>query len=98
MLTSGSDDANYTPIYKQAAIYPRRALVRGIEGYVVLEFTVTRAGGVHDPKVIEANPPRIFDQAAIDAVRQFRYIPRVVNGEPVQVTGVTNRIAFSFDG
>ena len=98
LLTSGSDDANYTPIYKKAAIYPRRALVRGIEGYVVLEFTVTRAGGVHDPKVIEANPPRIFDQAAIDAVRQFRYIPRVVNGEPVQVTGVTNRIAFGFDG
>ena len=98
LLTSGGDDANYTPIYKRAAIYPRRALVRGIEGYVVLEFTVTRTGGVRDPKVIEANPPKIFDQAAIDAVRQFRYIPRVVSGEPVEVTGVTNRIAFSFDG
>jgi len=71
----------------------RRAIVRGIEGYVLLEFTVTRDGGIRDPKVIDANPPRIFDQAALDAVGQFRYIPRVVNGEPVEVDGVTNRIA-----
>ncbi len=97
LLTTGHQDANYAPIYKKPPVYPRRAVVRGIEGYVLLEFTVTREGGIRDPKVIDANPPRIFDQAALDAVGQFRYIPRVVNGEPVEVDGVTNRIAFSFN-
>ncbi len=97
LLTTGHQDTNYAPIYKKSPVYPRRAIVRGIEGYVLLEFTVTREGGIRDPKVIDANPPRIFDQAALDAVGQFRYIPRVVNGEPVEVDGVTNRIAFSFN-
>jgi len=97
LLTTGHQDANYAPIYKKPPVYPRRAVVRGIEGYVLLEFTVTREGGIRDAKVIDANPPRIFDQAALDAVGQFRYIPRVVNGEPVEVDGVTNRIAFSFN-
>ena len=97
LLTSRHQDANYAPIYKKSPVYPRRAIVRGIEGYVLLEFTVTREGGVRDPKVVDANPPKIFDQAAVDAVRQFRYIPRVVNGAPVEVVGVTNRIAFSFN-
>ena len=97
LLTSSDRDANYTPIYKKSPVYPRRAIVRGIEGYVLLEFTVTREGGVRDPMVVDANPPKIFDQAAIDAVLQFRYIPQVSNGVPVEVVGVTNRIAFSFN-
>ena len=97
LLTSSDRDANYTPIYKKSPVYPRRAIVRGIEGYVLLEFTVTREGGVRDPMVVDANPPKIFDQAAIDAALQFRYIPQVSNGVPVEVVGVTNRIAFSFN-
>ena len=82
------------PIFKAAPIYPRRAWTRGVEGHVLLEFVVTSKGAVRDPVVIESKPPGIFDSAAIDAALQFKYKPKVVNGEPVEVGGVRNLIKF----
>lgn len=93
-----TSDGEYLPIVKVQAAYPRRALQRGIEGYVVVEFTVTKQGTVRDPRVVEAEPEQIFDQAALDAVVKFKYKPRVVNGETVEVEGVQNRLTFEIDG
>lgn len=87
-------DGEYLPIVKVAPVYPRRAQERGIEGYVVLEFIVTKAGTVQNPVVIEADPPNIFDRAAIQAALKFKYKPRVVDGEPIDVPGVRNIIRF----
>ncbi len=89
-----SADGEYLPIVKVKPIYPRRAQTRGIEGYVLLEFTVTRTGAVDNPVVIESDPPGIFDRAAINAARKFKYKPKVVNGEPIDVAGVLHRITF----
>jgi protein TonB len=89
-----SSDGEYLPIVKVAPVYPRRAQTRGIEGYVLLEFIVTKTGAVRDPVVIEASPPGIFDRAAIQAALKFKYKPKVVNGEPIDVAGVRNRITF----
>jgi protein TonB len=89
-----SSDGEYLPIVKVAPVYPRRAQTRGIEGYVILEFVVTRTGAVRDPVVIESKPPGIFDRAATSAALKFKYKPKVVNGEPIDVAGVKNRITF----
>ncbi len=89
-----SSDGEYLPIVKVAPVYPRRAQTRGIEGYVILEFVVTRTGAVTNPVVVEAKPPGIFDRAAINAALKFKYKPKVVNGEAIDVAGVRNRITF----
>jgi protein TonB len=89
-----SSDGEYLPIVKVAPVYPRRAQTRGIEGYVLLEFVVTKTGAVRDPVVIEASPPGIFDRAALQAALKFKYKPKVVNGEPIDVAGVRNLITF----
>ena len=89
-----SSDGEYLPIVKVAPVYPRRAQTRGIEGYVLLEFVVTKTGAVRDPVVIEAKPPGIFDRAAINAALKFKYKPKVVNGAAIDVAGVRNRITF----
>lgn len=89
-----SSDGEYLPIVKVAPVYPRRAQTRGIEGYVLLEFIVTAAGSVRDPKVVEAKPTGIFDRAAINAALKFKYKPKVVNGEPIEVAGVRNLVRF----
>jgi protein TonB len=89
-----SSDGEYLPIVKVAPVYPRRAQERGIEGYVLLEFIVTQTGAVRDPVVIEAVPPGIFDRAAMQAALKFKYKPKVVDGEPVEVAGVRNLIKF----
>ena len=88
------DDGTYLPIVRVEPIYPRRALTRNIEGYVVVEFVVTASGSVRDPMVIVADPPGFFERAALNAVVKFRYKPRVVNGKPEEVVGVRNRIVF----
>ena len=89
-----SSDGEYLPIVKVAPVYPRRAQTRGIEGYVLLEFVVTKTGAVINPVVLESSPPGIFDRAALNAAVKFKYKPKVVNGEPIDVAGVRNRITF----
>ena len=61
---------------------------------MLLEFSVTELGAVRDPVVLEAEPPGVFDQAALDAVGKFKYKPKVIDGEAVEITGVRNRIVF----
>lgn len=97
-LALESSDGEYLPIVKVAPVYPRRALSRGIEGYVIVEFVVTKNGTVRNPVVVRAEPETIFDQAALDAALKFKYKPRVVNGEPVEVAGVQNKISFQING
>ena len=92
-----TSDGEYLPIVKVAPIYPRRAQTRGIEGYVLLEFVVMATGAVRDPVVIDAKPPGIFDRAAIQAALKFKYKPKVVNGEAVEVSGVRNLIKFELE-
>lgn len=100
-LSSGlaleSGDGEYLPIVKVAPIYPRRALSRGIEGYVIVEFVVTKNGSVRDPVVVEAKPQGIFDQAAKEAALKFKYKPRVIDGQATEVAGVQNKITFKMN-
>jgi protein TonB len=93
-LALESGDGEFLPIVRVSAVYPRRALQRGIEGYVDIEFTVSKFGSVTNPKVMQASPEGIFDQAALDATLKYKYKPRVVNGEPMEVSGVEVRVKF----
>ena len=97
-LNLDSGDGDYLPIVKVAPVYPRRAQSRGIEGYVIVEFIVTKNGSVRDAKVVEAKPESIFDRAAMDAALKFKYKPRVVDGVAMEVAGVQNKISFQIDG
>lgn len=97
-LSLDTGDGDYLPIVKVAPIYPRRAQSRGIEGYVIVEFIVTKNGSVRDAKVVEAKPESIFDRAAMDAALKFKYKPRVVDGVAMEVAGVQNKISFQIDG
>jgi protein TonB len=91
-----ASDGEYLPVVKVAPVYPMRALQRRLEGYVVVEFVVTASGNVRDVVVVESSEP-VFEQAAIDAAMKFRYKPRIVDGEPVAVAGVQNRITFKLN-
>jgi TonB family protein len=62
-----------TPIQIRQPVYPHAALVQGLEGQVVIEFGLSAGGGVQDPRVISAQPAGVFDQAAIDAMRAWKY-------------------------
>jgi TonB family protein len=63
--------------------YPMEARQRGLSGAVELTFTVGADGRVSDVNVESATPPRVFDEAAVDAVRKWRYRPYERNGQAV---------------
>lgn len=92
-LGFGVADGEYLPIVKVAPVYPARALARKLEGYVMVEFTVTETGAVRNVVVLESTEP-MFERPAIDAALKFKYKPRVIDGEPVEVAGVRNKISF----
>ena len=89
-------EGDYLPIVRVAPVYPARALSRGLEGFVDLQFTVTTAGTVKDPVVLQSTSS-LFERAAIRAVLKFKYKPRVVDGVPVEVPGVKTRISFQLE-
>ena len=90
-------EGDYLPIVKVQPVYPRRALSRGIEGYVIVEFTVTKSGTTKDIRIVEAVPPGIFDKASLAAAAKFKYRPRIENGQSIEVTGVQNKITFELE-
>jgi protein TonB len=89
-------EGDYLPIVRVAPIYPSRALSRGMEGFVDMSFTVTTTGTVRDPIVLQSTSS-LFERAATRAVLKFKYKPRVVDGIPVDVSGVKTRITFQLE-
>ena len=89
-------EGEYLPIVKVAPIYPNRALSRGIEGWCIVEYTVTRNGTVENGKVVECTSS-LFANASLKASSKFKYKPRVINGTPIDVPGVQHKITFELE-
>lgn len=82
-------------IHRVQPAYPHLAQVGRIQGTVLLRAIISRLGTIEDLHVISGHPMLVG--AAIDAVRQWRYRPYILNGEPVEVeTQVT--VNFSLSG
>lgn len=88
--------SEFLPIVKVAPIYPPRAAQRGLEGHVVVRYTVTAEGSTSDVVVVESSST-LFEQAAVESARKYKYQPRIIDGTPVDVEGVTTKIVFEFE-
>ncbi len=76
-------------------VYPQAAKDAGIEGEVTLIYTVTASGQVDDVRVLESSPAEVFDEAALAAVRSWRYRPlRRRDGEPLVLENVVSTLRF----
>jgi len=82
-------------IFNQPANYPRKALRKGQEGFVVIEFDIDTDGGVLDPYVLESEPAGVFERAAIKAVRKWLYEAPSYNGVSVKVNNVQVKVSFN---
>jgi len=91
----GIGEGDYLPIVKVAPIYPQRALLRGIEGYCVVQYMVTRQGTIRDPFVIEDQCTNsMFHRPSLQAALKFKYKPRVIDSQAVEVPGVQNKFTY----
>jgi protein TonB len=79
-------EQSLTRLNKLEVVYPERALERGVEGWVEMDYTVNPDGSVSDVTVENAVPANLFDQAGVKAVSKLRYQPVMQAGKPVAVT------------
>jgi len=93
-LGAAASDTDIVPIVRVNPQYPLRASERGIEGWVEVQFTISRTGTVKDPLVLNAQPQNIFNRAALRAIRKWKYNPKIEDGEPVERPGVKVRLTF----
>jgi periplasmic protein TonB len=75
-----------------ALIYPPLALAARKEGIVILEALIGEDGSIRAGKLLRPTP--LFEEAAIAAVRQWRFSPTLLNGEPVPLV-MTVTVAFT---
>lgn len=94
MNLSAGSDTDVIPLVRIAPEYPPRALRRGVEGWVQVQFTITATGAVKDAKVIAAEPPGLFDEAALRSIARWRYNPKIEGGVAVERVGVQTVIRF----
>ena len=88
-------DGEYLPIVKMSPTYPAKAMMNEIEGSCLVTYTVTVTGATKDIQVVEGECPRIFARSAKLAAKKFKYKPRVIDGEAVEVPNVFNRFDFT---
>lgn len=89
-------EGDIIPVVVIRPMYPREAAMTGTEGWVKVEFTITEAGTVKDPRVVDSKPPRIFNREAIRAILKWKFKPRVVEGVAVE-RRATQVIDFTLD-
>jgi len=85
-------------LVRQAPVaYPQAAVRRRDEGWVEVEFSVMPDGSIANARVVDSQPARIFDRAAIDSVQRWVFNPALKDGQPVQAT-LRRRIEFKMGG
>tara|TARA_B100001250_G_scaffold364385_1_gene344375 strand:- start:48 stop:1028 length:981 start_codon:yes stop_codon:yes gene_type:complete len=105
-LEKAYDDKKYTPLFKVQPVYPRRAQERGMEGYVIVAFTITESGTIEDPYVIEGkcrsgngayNDCSMFDSATLRAAKKLIYVPSIKDGRAVAVKDVQHKFTYEIE-
>jgi TonB family protein len=76
--------------------YPHNAVLKGIEGRVLLRFILDKEGNILDPQVVRAEPEGIFEQAALDTLKKYRIRPAMKDGKFVN-TAINLPISFDID-
>jgi len=85
VMTDDSVDSPPRPTYQAPMQYPRSARSRGVEGYVVLSLLISATGEIEKVQVLEAQPSGVFEEAALQGVRDWQFQPAQYQGRNVRV-------------
>lgn len=91
----GAVDQQPRPLVRVDPRYPAPAAAKGIEGFVSLSFGVSASGEVVDIEIIDAQPRNTFERAAKQALRKWRYQPKMVSGSAIGMDGLQVRLDFT---
>ncbi len=95
-IGGGMSDRGALPLVRVEPQYPPQAAKRGLEGWVQLRFTITSAGTVAEVAVVKSSNP-VFERAAVEAVRKWKYEPQMQSGTAVATAGVDVVLRFNME-
>ncbi len=84
-MTEDSVDSKPRPTRRPAAAYPPRARAKNVTGFVTMSLLINERGAVERIKVLRADPPGVFEEAAKTSVRDWAFEPATYGGEAVKV-------------
>lgn len=84
----GAISSNVIPLVRIPPRYPMRAANRRIEGWVKVEFTITEEGTVKDAVVVDAQPGKIFNRSALQAIKRWKFKAKIIGGEAFEQRAV----------
>lgn len=87
-------DTDAVPLLRVEPRYPPRLLRDRVEGWVRMRFSIDRSGKTKHVVVVDSKPAVVFDEAALAAVRRWKYQPKAVDGQTVERHGLTVRLSF----
>ena len=96
VMTAESVDEPPLPVHRVAPKYPEKARKKGITGNVTISLLVSNTGAVKDTRIVNSQPAGVFEESAINAVRQWRFQPAIYKGAPVAIR-VTLPMSFGFE-
>ena len=88
-----ASDGEYLPFVKVQPAYPRRAQARGVQGFCTVAYTVTKQGTTKDIRIVDCSS-KLFERSSIQAAQKFKYKPRIIDGEAIEVPNVKNRFNY----
>lgn len=77
--------------------YPREAMRKGVEGFVDVQFDVLQDGKTHNMSILNAQPEKIFNRAALSAVSRWKFEPKRIDGKPVTYRAMVKRVRFNIE-
>lgn len=89
--------SGYLPVNIVSPNYPRRALRLNLETEIVASFSIDINGQTRDVKIIAGQHQKYFSQSVKTAIAEFKFVPPRINGEKVQLDGVTETFTFKIE-
>ena len=84
-----------TPIFRINPSYPRQAALNQIEGFVILQFDITASGETDNISILQASPPQIFNSSAVQALKRWKYKPKIEDGKSVHQNNIKVQLDFT---
>jgi len=97
MLMGNQSDQDARPVVRVNPKYPMGALRNGVQGWVKLVFDISEIGEVINVKVLDSEPKRVFDKAAKQALRKWKYRAKSIDGKQVQQKNFTVQLDFNME-
>lgn len=97
VMTMSQSDQDARPVVRVNPKYPMSALRNGIQGWVKLAFDISEIGEVINVKVLDSKPKRVFDKAAKQALRKWKYRAKSIDGKQVQQQNFTVQLDFNME-